>query len=799
MTPEVWSQIKVVFAQVVELPLDRRAEMLETLCRGDQELQSHVERLLAENDVMGGGFLEGTPAITGAAQNNLLQPEEIVAGRYEIIGFLGRGGMGEVYEAQDRELSERIAIKIIRYEPALYTDLMERLRREVQLARRVTHPNVCRVFDLGYHQHSGRQLIFLTMELLQGETLTARLKRQGRLGIAEALPIARQLCAALEAAHLAGILHRDFKCGNVMLLGNSSQLRAVVTDFGIARPLQSRDESQIPATQPGVVVGTPTYMSPEQLMGEKLTTASDIYSLGLVLYEMVTGVRPFRGESNWTETLKRLAADPLAPIDVIPGLDPRWNRTIVRCLQRDPARRFTGVRQVSDSLQRRFRYSWSDFSPATRATALCLLFVSSIGIATATIPSARYRLHSLWTQLTRNGSSNEVVVADEPFALRSQAQIYLERWDVATNLDRIISMLNRALELDHDYAPAYASLTFAYYEKNRLNPDQQWTRQATQSAAHALQLNSDLVDTHLASGVAAMLAGRNDDAEREFRKAADLEPKNSRPHRWLGLLFANSGKNQQAEDQLSRALALNPEDWRARQSLGFLHYNTAHYPQAAADWEQVSRLTPGNFSVLRNLAAAYHMMDRDDDAASALQRSLEIKPEASAYGNLGTLFFFHGRYDEAVTAFEKAVQLGANRYLLWGNLGDAYRWAPGKAAKAKTAYDNAIRLAREALATSPNDPDLKSSLALYLVKNGDRQAALAEIQQVDQMSGNPASTLFKSAVVHELSGERDQALAALSAALKDHYSLNEVKQEPELITLRADSRYQSMLATLPGK
>ncbi|HET7871421.1 MAG TPA: tetratricopeptide repeat protein, partial [Terriglobales bacterium] len=346
---------------------------------------------------------------------------------------------------------------------------------------------------------------------------------------------------------------------------------------------------------------------------------------------------------------------------------------------------------------------------------------------------------------------------------------------------------------------AYASLTFAYFEKNRLNPDAQWVRQATQSAARARELNNELADAHLASGVAAMLNSHNDEAEREFGKAADLDPKSSKPHRWLGFMFNSAGKSQAAEQELNRAMALDGKDWRARMNLGLLFYKGARYPEAANAWEQVSKLTPDNLVVLGNLAAVYHMMDRNDDAAAALQRSLEIKPDAYAYGNLGTLRFFQGRYADAVPAFEKAVKLEANEYLWWGNLGDAYRWAPGQASKAKPAYENAIRLAKEQVAAHPDDLDLRSSLAVYLVKSGDKQAALSQIEEVERAPKKPSSVLFKAAVVHELAGERNQALAALSAALKAGYALKEVKNEPELLNLRADARYQSLLANLPQK
>jgi serine/threonine-protein kinase len=145
------------------------------------------------------------------------------------------------------------------------------------------------------------------------------------------------------------------------------------------------------------------------------------------------------------------------------------------------------------------------------------------------------------------------------------------------------------------------------------------------------------------------------------------------------------------------------------------------------------------------------------------------------------------------------VKLEANEYLWWGNLGDAYRWAPGQSSKAKPAYENAIRLARESLSAHPDDLDLRSSLALYLIKSGDKNAALTEINEVDRATKKPASVLFKSAVVYELSGERDEALHRLTAALKTGYALKEVQNEPELLALRTDPRYQSILAGLQHK
>lgn len=370
---------------------------------------------------------------------------------------------------------------------------------------------------------------------------------------------------------------------------------------------------------------------------------------------------------------------------------------------------------------------------------------------------------------------------------------------MADNLDRSIALLNRAIELDPNYAPAYASLAVAYYDRNMAHPDAQWVRQVQQYAARALELNSDLADSHLASGLAATISGNNAEAEKEYRKAADLDPKNPKPRSVLGELYAKLGNNKRAEEEQKRALALDPGNWRAYMDLGLLYYKTDRPSEAAAAWEQVRKIMPDNFYALNNLAGVYMLLDREEDAAAALQRSLEIKPAADNYSNLGTLRFSQGRYADAVPLFEKAVKLSGSDSLYWGNLGDAYRWAPGQSAKAGAAYANAIRLAKEELTRNPQDLELQAALAMYLAKSGDKQEGLAQLKSVDRSPNKTGEVWLDSAVVHELCGERDQALAALAGSLKAGYSLKEIKNEPELVSLRADARYQSLVASQSAK
>jgi len=293
----------------------------------------------------------------------VLPPGATVAGRYRIVRFIARGGMGEVYEVLDSTLDQAVALKVLRPDLAADPVALERLKREVLLARQVTHHNVCRIFDLVIHrgrQPDGTVQVFagVTMELLAGETLAERLGRTGAMSPDEALPLVRQMASALAAAHAAGVVHRDFKCGNVMVLPpatGEAEPRLVVTDFGVARGLPREEPPASSLTGTDVVLGTVDYMSPEQAQGGPVTQAADIYALGVVLFEMVTGVRPHRGQTAIAVLLSRLKDLPPSPRAVAPHLDPTWESVILRCLARDPAERFHRVEDVVAALEGRAR------------------------------------------------------------------------------------------------------------------------------------------------------------------------------------------------------------------------------------------------------------------------------------------------------------------------------------------------------------------------------------------------------------------------------------------------------------
>jgi serine/threonine protein kinase/TolB-like protein len=276
-------------------------------------------------------------------------PGDLVAERYRVVRPLGEGGMGEVYEAEDLLLHERVALKTVRAVVAADETTILRFKREIQLARKVTHPNVCRIFDVGLDRREGREHAFLTMELLEGETLSARLKRAGKLAPEEAQPIAEQIAAALGAAHAAGVIHRDLKSANVIVVGAGPRVRAVVTDFGLARAAVEGGDQ---VTGDGGVVGSPAYMAPEQVEGGRnLTPAADVYALGVVMFEMVTGRLPFIGDTPLATAVMRLREDAPTPRSVAPEVDARWERAIVACLRRRPEERPASALEVAQLLR----------------------------------------------------------------------------------------------------------------------------------------------------------------------------------------------------------------------------------------------------------------------------------------------------------------------------------------------------------------------------------------------------------------------------------------------------------------
>jgi eukaryotic-like serine/threonine-protein kinase len=361
MTPELWQRLKPLFHAALEESTQDRAAFIESACDGDLELKTQLKQLLDASQQVTGSLDVPLAHLNGFLDDKdaRFQPGELVLGRFRIVRPIGRGGMGEVYEAEDLQLGT-IALKTIRHGIASSSDAFERFRQEVQLARRVSGPQVCRIHELYLLPASGKfdATAFLTMEYLDGTTLYEKIQTDGPLAWKEALNVALEICEGLRLIHEKGIIHRDLKTGNIMLCKQGGATRVVLMDFGLARDFSadtSKNDSSSPVEGPGktlpqMIVGTPEYMAPEQFEGKPVSPATDIYALGIILYELVTGLHPYAADTPVAAAIRR-AKHPIPASSIRPNIPRRCDRVVEHCLEYEPGRRFQSAKEVIRNLK----------------------------------------------------------------------------------------------------------------------------------------------------------------------------------------------------------------------------------------------------------------------------------------------------------------------------------------------------------------------------------------------------------------------------------------------------------------
>jgi eukaryotic-like serine/threonine-protein kinase len=341
MTPERWQIVKTVVAEALERTPEGRRAYLDRSC-ADPTLRKEVESLIAAHERGESSFLEGPAIGTGPLQNGMK------LGPYTILGSVGSGGMGEVYRARDSRLDRTVAIKILPAEFSADSDRLNRFQREARSASALNHPNIVTIYELG----QDGSIHYIAMELVEGKTLRDRLSARS-LPIREAIEIAAQIAEGLAKAHEAGIAHRDIKPANLMVSGDGF---VKILDFGLAKvapaggdPTKTRSVTAS-QTLPGMIMGTPEYMSPEQAVGGELDFRSDQFSFGLVLYEMVTGKRAFR-RSTPAEMLVAIIREQAEPVAALAPDAPAplcW--AIERCLAKEPDKRYVSTRELAREL-----------------------------------------------------------------------------------------------------------------------------------------------------------------------------------------------------------------------------------------------------------------------------------------------------------------------------------------------------------------------------------------------------------------------------------------------------------------
>lgn len=707
-------------------------------------------------------------------------------GPYRLVERIAAGGMGEVWRAWDGRLKRPVAVKHVLPEILDHPGARERFRREAEAGARLTHPAVVQIYDLVESPEGD----WIVMELVVGKTLR-QLLSAGPLAIPKAVRWGAEIAGGLAAAHAQGILHRDLKAANVMI---TEAGRAKVLDFGIARSLSPPGTGQglgheTTLSQPGLVVGTFYAMSPEQAMGLPLDPRSDLFSLGSLLYEMLTGEGPFRADSP-TATLARVCSfRPLPTRQFRAEIPVEVSSLVERLLEKEPNARPKDAGEVAARLEETAGLlalrSSSGIAPADAASGTAsegtTLFegpsrAADAEPARAALPKRGRRVFLRYAGVLVGGlllvalalawQSGRLALPPRPastYELYEHGMAALRRYDKPGNLDAAIADFRQVLSESPDHAAAHAALARAcHYKFLYQSKDRMWLDQALPLAERAVALDGYLASARVSLCVVYTSLGRLDEARREIEKAIQLEPGNADAQYALGSLHEARTQLDPAESAYRRAIALRP-DREFYDALGTLYLRTGRLAPAIEAFRSSIRLAPDGLAGYRNLGSAFYLQGDLAQAAAQFQKALAIHPEPSLYSNLGTLQFAQGLYPQAAQAFEQALELpgGANNYLLWGNLGDACRFLPEGGGRAREAYSRALQLLAVPLGATPRDATLLSRRALYLAKRGDCAPALAARGEIERLAQKDAAAQFRLVVADEVCGRRAPALTVL--------------------------------------
>ena len=485
-------------------------------------------------------------AATMASAKTQFRPGDVILDRFRVVRLLGSGGMGEVYEADDLQLG-RIAIKTIRGKIASTARALEWFRREIQLARRVSGPEVCRIHELFIvpATERDRQSAFLTMELLDGIPLSTRLRQSGAIPPAEALPLVLDICRGLDLIHREGIVHRDLKCSNIMLCRRDGALHAVLMDFGLAAEDSTVEGQAMDPTLSDAlaerprsgIAGTPAYMAPEQFEGKSVSAATDIYALGVVLYELLTGKQPFAAETPIGAAIRR--AHKPEPINLYQhGVPHHWNRVIERCLEYHPERRFRTAGEVSAALKA------SQLQPKNFAKDRPVIFFALLVVLCALLGSG---LLAWWhaRQYYRPDSEAERWYRAGIDALHEASYLKATR------------SLEKATEHDSRFAMAHARLAEAWS-----NLDFDGAAEREMLLASAGQNRLAPLDHMYLDAIRATLTRDFRSALELYKQIPDRLPRNEKSSGYvdLGMAYERAGDPRAALDQYLKSSSLNPEN-----------------------------------------------------------------------------------------------------------------------------------------------------------------------------------------------------------------------------------------------
>jgi len=684
-------------------------------------------------------------------------PGQRFAGRFTVIERVGAGGMGVVYKAIDTALESQVGLKVIRPELAEIPSFAARFRREVRLTRQITHPNVCRVHDLG--ESDG--VLYLSMEWIEGETLDQLLRQAGTLRDARALEIASRIAEALEAAHAAGVVHRDLKPGNVMI---DRRGKVSVLDFGLALEHGSPE-----LTGPGLVLGTPRYMAPEQRAGRTVDARADLYALGLVLVQMLVGQHAEAGARA-----------------LPPELNPVFLPLLRKLLAEDPADRYSSATAVVEALR------GLEGSPAISMLSTVAVEDQGVHRRRGWLTAGAVALVGITVMVLALWPTDEL-----PPAVRAsyeRGMHYLEEEsETVDGIRNAIQMFQRAQEAAPKSARVQARLSEAYWMWFRRGGGTPAREEAERWSERAAALDPELPELGNARALGFLAEGKHDAAKAELERALAQRADFVSALLNLGMVERERGDYAAGLAALERAERLAPANFRVQLALGRLHEKFQEQDLAVACYRRALELKPDSTIAWNNLSSAYLKLDRLPEAADALRKSVELDEYADARSNLGTLYYTLDRFDDAIEQFRRAAELEPARAVLHSNLGDALGKV-GRREEARQAYVAAATAARERLVREPTSLEAHADAALFCAQAGDVACAIESVAEVGRAAAPSADQVLMCAAALAQLGRDGESLDWLERAIRLGITRAELETRPELDRLSGNPRYAALLA-----
>jgi serine/threonine-protein kinase len=628
------------------------------------------------------------------------------------------------------------------------------------------------------------------MELIPGITLR-ELIAQGPVDTARVFDLVGQAAAAMQAAHARGLIHGDLKPSNLMV-DETGKLR--ILDLGLAFHDDAQATTSVMQLEQQ---GTIAYMAPECLLGKPASRQSDVYALGVMLYEMVCGERPFANLSGLALAAAQMQSS--SATWVFPATTPTPLIALIRAMTaRQPEQRLAGMEEVCAGLA-----ACCDGRPATPGQA-------PAPAATSWRPSLPRRLRSrkLWlgTALVLALGVGGVLAIDhmrtaDPVFSRSatiaRALHSLESFDQIEKLEAARADFAALLAKDPNNAAAVAGMSlvdsFRYAGDTQ---DETWLKRADAAAQQAMRLEPTLALSHVAHAWVLYYHGKREQALAAAETALGLEPDNY--FAALGKInFLTQLRRYDEARAWGEAMLRRHSGQRVfADALGIVHYLQGRYKEAEQAFRLSIQLQPDSGVAYANLNEVLVRQGRGDEALQVVQQGLRVRPTAVLYTNLGNALFQRGDYVGAASAFERAVTPPAgspNRYLGWANLGDTLLWIPGREADARNAYAKARALLAPQLARTPDDVTMVSRMGLYAARSGDGAGAMSLAAKALALAPNSPDVHFRAALAYELLHHRELALDALAQAKLLGYPASAIEAEPDLVALRRDARYQPPL------